>query len=95
MSFIMSSYEKTLDVIFGRWKSQILYAGVKLGVFDNVTPDPKESVQIAGDLDLDDALSYRLLRALASLGFLREELGCRFSITVQGDLMRKDHPQTL
>ncbi len=37
----MSSYEKTLDVIFGRRKSQILYAGVKLGVFDNVTTGPK------------------------------------------------------
>jgi hypothetical protein len=91
----MSSYEKTLDAIFGRWKSQILYAGVKLGVFDNVTPDPKEAVQIARDLGLDDALSYRLFRALASLGFLKEEPGGRFSITVQGELMRKDHPQSL
>ena len=42
MSFSVSSYEKTLDVIFGRWKSQILYTGVKLGVFENVTPEPKE-----------------------------------------------------
>ena len=91
----MSSYEKTLDVVFGRWKSQILYAGVKLGVFDNVTPDPKESVQIARDLGLDGALSYRLLRALASLGFLKEEPRSRFSITLQGELMTKDHPQTL
>ncbi|HEX7208262.1 MAG TPA: methyltransferase [Nitrososphaeraceae archaeon] len=91
----MSSNEKTLDVIFGRWKSQILYAGVKLEIFDNVTPDPKEAVQIARDLGLDEVLSYRLLRALASLGFLKEETGSRFSITMQGELMRKDHPQTL
>jgi hypothetical protein len=32
----MSDHEKTLDIIFGRWRSQILYAGVKLGVFDYV-----------------------------------------------------------
>ena len=25
---------KVVDLIFGRWRSQILYAGVKLGVFD-------------------------------------------------------------
>ncbi len=91
----MSSYGKTLDVIFGRWKSQILYAGVKLGVFDDVTTDPKEAAQIARDLGLDDAFSYRLLRALASLGNLKEEPGSRFSITMQGELMGKDHPQTL
>ena len=71
----MSDYEKTLDIIFGRWKSQILYAGAKLEIFDNVTPDPKEAVQIARDLGLDEVLSYRLLRALASLGFLKEETG--------------------
>ena len=26
--------EKVIDLIFGRWRSQILYTGVKLGVFD-------------------------------------------------------------
>lgn len=31
----MTDREKTLDIIFGRWRSQILYAGVKLGVFKN------------------------------------------------------------
>jgi hypothetical protein len=91
----MSSYEKSLDVIFGRWKSQILYSDVKLGVFDNVTREPKDAVQIARDLVLDDALIYRLLRDLASLGFLKEDPGSRFSITMQGELMGKDHPQTL
>ncbi len=25
---------KVIDLIFGRWRSQILYTGVKLGVFD-------------------------------------------------------------
>ncbi len=90
-----SSYEKTLDIIFGRWKSQILYAAVKLRIFDNVSSDPKESVQITKELGLDDALTYRLLMALASLGFLKEEPFSIFSITMQGELMRKDHPNTL
>ena len=39
----MSGNEKTLDIIFGRWKSQILYAGVKLGVFDCVNSVPKNA----------------------------------------------------
>jgi len=86
-------YEKTADIIFGRWKSQILYTGVKLGVFDCVTSDAKSTSDIANELGLDDKLAYRILRALSSIGFL-EQLpeGRRFSITPQGELLRKDHP---
>jgi hypothetical protein len=91
----MSDYEKVVDVIFGRWKSQILYAGVKLGVFDIVSSQPMSHVKIAKELDLDPALSYRLLRALASIGLLREDNDCRFSITSMGKLLRSDDPQTL
>jgi hypothetical protein len=91
----MLDYEKTLEIVFGRWKSQILYAGVKLGVFDCVTSDPKNMSDIAKKLSLDFALAYRLLRALASLGFLKEGNDRTFSISRQGELLQKDHPQTL
>jgi O-methyltransferase domain/Dimerisation domain len=92
----MSDYEKTFDIIFGRWRSQILYAGVRVGVFDCVTPDPKNISDITNELGLNHDLSYRLLRALGSMGFLKEEPnGAGFSITPQGSLLRKDHPQTL
>jgi hypothetical protein len=59
----MSDYEKTLEIIFGRWRSQILYAGVKLGVFDFLTSDPRDTSDIARQLSLDFELTYRLLRA--------------------------------
>jgi hypothetical protein len=55
----------------------------------------QNSTYIANELKLDCALTYRLLRALASLGLLRQELNHDFSITTQGELLRKDHPQTL
>ncbi|MBA2268023.1 MAG: hypothetical protein H0W19_06775 [Nitrosopumilus sp.] len=38
---------------------------------------------------LDVGLTYRLLRALASLGFLKEESLDRFSLSSQGELLRK------
>lgn len=90
-------HQKTADIIFGRWRSQILYTGVKLGVFDCVTSsDVKSASDIANELSLDDKLAYRLLRALASMGFLKEERNSsRFPITPQGELLSKDHPQTL
>jgi DNA-binding IclR family transcriptional regulator len=59
-------------LIFGRWRSQVLYVGVKLGVFDCVTSNPKNASEIAKELNLDNKLAYRLLRALGSLGLLRE-----------------------
>ena len=49
----MSDYEKVVDIIFGRWKSQILYAGVKLGVFDMVRSEPMSQVKIAKELGLN------------------------------------------
>jgi hypothetical protein len=91
----MSNYEKVVDTILGRWKSQILYAGVKVGIFDSLGTAPKHASEIAQELGLDSSLSYRLLRALASIGFLNEKDGQSFSITPLGELVRKDHPQTL
>ena len=92
----MSEFDKTMDIIFGRWKSQILYAGAVIGIFDHLTTSPKEIGQIAQDLNLNETMAYRILRSIASLGFLKEEEdGRRFSITSLGELLRKDHPQTL
>lgn len=91
----MTDHEKTLDIIFGRWRSQILYAGVKLGVFDYVNSVPKNALEIAKHLNLDYSLAYRLLRALGSLDLLRERPDRCFSVTEQGELLGKDHPRTL
>ena len=92
----MSEFDKTMDIIFGRWKGQILYTGAQIGIFDYLTKSPKEIGQIAQDLNLNETMAYRILRSIASLGFLKEEEdGHRFSITTLGELLRKDHPQTL
>jgi len=91
----MSDYEKTLDLIIGRWRSQILYTGVELGVFEYVSSHPKNASKIANVLNLDYNLAYRLLRALGSLGLLREGVNRDFTITQQGEFLRKDNPKTL
>lgn len=87
--------EKVLDLIFGRWRSQILYAGVQLGIFDALRTGPKKANALARELGLDPQLAYRLLRALGSLGLLMEETERTFSLTEAGELLRSDHPQTL
>lgn len=84
-----------LDLIFGRWRSHILYAGVKLGIFDALGSGPKGATAIAQELELDSALSYRLLRALGSLELLKEHSDRTFSITEAGEFLGKNHPRTL
>ena len=89
------AHAHVLEMIFGRWRSQILYAGVKLGIFEALAQGRKAASQIAEQLRIDPALSYRLLRALASLRLLREDTDRAFSLTPAGDLLRKDHRRTL
>ena len=71
----MDANGRVLDLIFGRWRSQILYAGVALGIFDVVGPTPQMAGDVANRLGLDATLTYRLMRALGSLELLREEPG--------------------
>ena len=54
---------KVIDLIFGRWRSQILYTGVKLGVFDALASGPKNAVRVASELGVDAGMLYRLMRA--------------------------------
>ena len=86
---------KVLDLFYGRWRSQILYTGVKLGVFDHVTPTFIRCEDIAAEIGVDAKLLYRLMRALASLGLLAENDWHCFASTTAGELLRSDHPQSL
>lgn len=83
------------ELIFGRWRSQILYAGVELGLFEALADGPATARDVAEDLDLDPGNSYRLLRALGSLELLDERPDGTFRITEKGRLLTGDHPRSL
>ena len=87
--------ESVTEIIFGRWRSQILYTGVKLGIFDAVSEEERSSDEIANELNLDSNLCYRLLRSLGSLELLKEKHNRMFSISLMGTFLQKKHPQTL
>ncbi|HDR9588946.1 TPA: hydroxyneurosporene methyltransferase [Burkholderia stabilis] len=88
--------KQVLDTLFGRWRSRILYAGTRLGVFDAVTTDvPASSAALAEALGVDEPLLYRLLRALASLGLLDEDAHRGFRATASGALLHADAASTL
>lgn len=87
--------DRVMELITGRWRSQTLYTGVELGVFEVVEEQPKHAVEIADQLDLDEEKGYRLLRALGSLDLLDESGDRRFSLTPAGALLQEDHPGSL
>jgi len=86
---------KVIDLIFGRKRSQILYVGVTLGIFDALAHGPKNAARVASALNVDTDLLYRLMRALGSLALLHEDHTKTFSLTPMGALLCTDHPQTL
>ena len=86
---------KTIEMIFGRWRSQILYTGVRLGVFDALAAGPGTAAKAAGELHVDSEALYRLMRALGAIGLLEEDDKRTFSLTSMGDLLRTDHPHSL
>ena len=86
---------KAVELIFGRWRSQILHAAVKLGVFDAISNTSKNAPTAAGELSLDPDMLYRLMRALGSLGLVTEDDSRSFSLTPVGEMFCKDNPHTL
>lgn len=89
------AWQSVVDIIFGRWRSQILYAGVRLGVFDALGGGPKSTADLAAELRMDPPLTYRLLRALSCLGLLNEDRNRSFSLAAAGEFLQAAHPQTL
>ena len=92
----MDQAAKTIfDITFGRWKSQILFSGVNLGVFDSIGRSAKSVTEIAFETKADQVLLNRLLRALASLDLLTCDDQGYFSLTQSGLLLDAAHPETL
>jgi hypothetical protein len=88
--------EVVMDLVFGRWRSQTLYAGVQLGVFDALDEvSPREAAVVAAELRADEGLLYRLLRALGAIGLTRELHDRLFLLTPAGALLSSGHPASL
>ncbi|HZO31691.1 MAG TPA: methyltransferase [Chloroflexota bacterium] len=85
-----------IDLIFGRWRSQITFTGAHLGVFDQLSAsEARPAEAAAAAIGADPTMTYRLLRALGSLGLLAEDDARGFRLTDAGALLRADHPQSL
>lgn len=85
--------EQLIGKIFSDWNSRIVCAGAQLGIYDALDlKTPRTIDEVAKEKGYDATLLYRLMRAIASEGVLREEEGKRFILTEQGVMLRSDHP---
>ena len=87
--------DEVMHLIFARWRSQTLWAGVELGVFEVLADGPASAEDVAGARDLDRDNTYRLLRGLASLDLLDERRDGTFAINERGEHLTRDHPMSL
>ena len=84
-----------LKMINGYWLTQAVYVAAKLGIADLVAKEPKTVQAIAASCGTDEKSTYRLLRALASLGLFEEMEDGRFQSTPVGGLLRSDVPGSI
>jgi len=86
----------TLDLMTGRWRSQVLHAGVALGIYDALSVSQSLPAKtIAAEIGADEALLYRLMRASARLDLLVEDEGAWFRLSGMGRLLSANRPQSL
>jgi hypothetical protein len=84
-----------LRLVNGYQVTQAIRTAVELGVADLLAEGPRASDDLAAAAGAHPATLYRLLRALASVGVLREEPERRFALTPMGACLRSDAREPL
>ena len=82
-------------MINGYQISQAIHVAAVLGVADHMAGGPRASDEIAAAVGAHPRSLYRLLRALAAIGVLREHEHRRFSLTAMGECLRSDAEQSV
>jgi len=88
-------YEVLFQMVIGKWISQAIGTVVEIGVPDHLAKGTRRCSDLAREAGVSEDGLYRLLRALASVGLFAESADCRFKLTPLGQLLRRDHPQSL
>ena len=88
-------YEALFQMVIGKWTSQALGTVVEIGVPDQLAKGARRCGDMAREAGVSEEGLYRLLRALASAGLFIETVDRRFKLTGMGQLLRRDHPESL
>ena len=83
------------QMIVGKWISQAVGTVVEIGVPDQLGTRTRSCSDLARESGVSEDGLYRLLRALASVGLFTESAKRRFKLAPMGQLLRRDHPESL
>jgi hypothetical protein len=82
---------QVLNQIFGgSWITQGIYVAAELGIADLLADGPLSAAELAQKTNTHGRSLYRLLRALAGVGFFAQDSHRRFSLTPMAELLRSD-----
>ncbi|HVK84825.1 MAG TPA: methyltransferase [Kofleriaceae bacterium] len=89
-----SAAAAAMRLVSGFQVSRAIYAGAAFGMFDRLVT-PRSSDEVAAEAGTHGPTTYRLLRALASVGLLDEQPDRVFALTPAGNYLRSDVPGSL
>jgi hypothetical protein len=84
-----------LQMRYGSWIFQSIYAAAKLGIADLLKDGSRSCEDLASVTSTHEGSLYRLLRALASMGVFAETEPSFFTLTPLGNYLRGDVPGSL
>ena len=81
-------------MLTGYWVSQAIHVAAKIGIADLLKDSARSADDLAKATGSHAPSLYRLLRALASLGFFSEDAEHRFALAPLGQYLRSDVPNS-
>ena len=87
--------EKVMQLLTANWINQPLYVVSKLGIPDILSEESKTAEALSEITKSYAPFLYRIMRALASVGFFHESETREFSITPMGEILQKDKMQPI
>ena len=81
-----------MSLLMGNYTLQMLATAVRMGVFDQLSDDPKTAESVCQHAGTLPEPTYRLMRALSVLGAVVELPERRFTLGPLGKLLRQDAP---
>jgi hypothetical protein len=85
-------HAQLVQMAHAHWVSQIVYVAAKLSLADHLANGPKSADEIAGETGTHAPSLYRLMRTLANLGILTEDVTRCFALTPLGEALKTGAP---
>jgi len=86
---------KFLSLTAGKWSTHLLATAAELRVADALVAGPLTAAELAGKLECDAGITFRLLRALSTLGIVAPAEDGRFQLGALGQFLRSDVPGSM